>query len=76
MTDSLLPCPFCGGSAYIDGSERDGFYASCSDCYCCVGEAYDRHAMPEHMFRTQEDAAKQWNVRVTPAPQDLKRGDI
>ena len=63
MSDILKPCPFCGKQGYIEGSERDGFYASCRECYCCVGEAYDRDAMPSHMFQSEEAVTEAWNRR-------------
>jgi Lar family restriction alleviation protein len=63
MTDKLLPCPFCGGDAFTNGSEEVGFYASCRDCYTCVGEAWDKSAMPDHMFKTEDDAIAAWNRR-------------
>lgn len=37
----LKPCPFCGSSAHInsDGeNDKYGFYTSCDDCYCVIGE--------------------------------------
>jgi hypothetical protein len=66
MSD-LLPCPFCGTDAQIV-SDVGRFCVACcgDDCFCCVGEGYDRSAMPEHMFATEEDAAEAWNRR-TPA---------
>ncbi|TWF53230.1 Lar family restriction alleviation protein [Neorhizobium alkalisoli] len=66
MTDKLLPCPFCDGEGYIEGREGEGFYVSCRDCYVCIGEAYDKSAMPEHMFRSEADAAAAWNRRAAP----------
>jgi hypothetical protein len=64
MSTILKPCPFCGSAAYIqDAEEGTYFFASCSSCYCCVGEAYDRDAMPEHKFSSEEDAAAAWNHR-------------
>lgn len=65
---SLLPCPFCGGEAAISGSDWNGpqFYVHCltDDCYCCVGEGYDRDACPDHCFSSESDAAKAWNRRA------------
>ncbi len=60
----LLPCPFCGGDARADGSERVGFFVSCNGCFCCVGEAYDHAAYPEHMFRDRDEAVAAWNRRA------------
>ncbi|MBZ3691033.1 Lar family restriction alleviation protein [Phyllobacterium calauticae] len=68
MTDTALkPCPFCGGEGYIQNHIDLMFFASCRDCYCCVGEGYDRDAMPEHLFNTEEAAREAWNTRAAPA---------
>lgn len=69
----LLPCPFCGGEAYIDGTEDAHFFVGCRDCFCNVGESYDRDAMPEHMFYTVEDAAKAWNTRAAIAADPVRQ---
>lgn len=69
MSEELLPCPFCGSSAQI--RESGGrFFASCcgADCFCCVGEAYDNAAMPEHVFSTGQEAANAWNRRELGIP--------
>lgn len=62
-------CPFCGGrGTTIDGSgDGDGpWYAVCQtpECFCALGEIYDRDAMPIHHFHTKEDAEKAWNKRA------------
>lgn len=66
----LKPCPFCGGRAVLRGESADdgGFYAACKElkCYAAVGEGYDRSAMPEHCFGSQEKAAEAWNHRALP----------
>lgn len=63
---AMLPCPFCGGDARTEDASDwgGGFYATCSDCYCCVGEAYDRSAMPSHVFQTEAEAVAAWNRRA------------
>ena len=65
----LLPCAFCGGEAQIVGDERYGFCVVCaaSDCTVAMGESYDRDAMPDHQFRTPDDAIAAWNRRTPPA---------
>jgi hypothetical protein len=66
----LKPCPFCGSQAFVsDGRPEYGFYACCAgeDCYATVGEVYDNCAMPDHMFRTPEEAAEAWNRRPPPS---------
>lgn len=74
--ESLLPCPFCGASARIGGTETM-FYVACDsiDCYCCVGESYDRDAMPDHSFASEHDAIAAWNRRAAHEPLQ-RRGDI
>ena len=67
----LLPCPFCGGGAEVYPEDSDyGYYVSCfqpswpiEECYCSLGEEYDRDAMPEHRFLTKEAAIAAWNTR-------------
>lgn len=61
----LLPCPFCGDSAHT--TDHDGmWYVTCNgdDCYCVVGEGYDRDAMPQHAFNSETDAVTAWNRRA------------
>lgn len=62
----IKECPFCGGDAYIEGSDEYRFFVGCRDCFCNVGEAYDRSAMPEHMFVTADEAITAWNRRPAP----------
>lgn len=64
----LKSCPFCGGDAYIGGDGVVHFFVGCSACYCAVGEAYDRSAMPEHMFWTADEAIAAWNRRALLTP--------
>lgn len=64
---TLLPCPFCGGDAAIRGGSREGGYCVvCMNvgCFCALGEGYDRDAMPDHSFATEEEAAEKWNRRT------------
>ena len=64
-TVELFPCPFCGGGAHVieDGGK---WYAGCNDCYCLVGEGWDRDAMPAHMFISAAEAIAAWNTRSDP----------
>ena len=69
----LLGCPFCGGDATI--SQDDGRYCViCNglECYCAVGEGYDMHAMPKHMFFSEEVAIEAWNTRAAEQSKDTK----
>lgn len=63
----LKKCPFCGSSAHFggdsDGEVRYGIYVACDECFCAVGEGYDRYAMPDHVFPDEESAARAWNNR-------------
>jgi len=63
--NKLKPCPFCGNEAHIGGDENPayGLYIACDVCYCAVGEGYDRDAMPDHCFTSEEEAIKAWNTR-------------
>lgn len=67
----LKPCPFCGSPGNVAGDEFNGhssYYATCTsvDCFCCVGEAWDRDALPDHQFATEQQAAEAWNKRAIP----------
>ncbi len=74
-SDALAPCPFCGGVAYTH--EDDGkYFVGCRDCFCMVGEAYDRSAMPEHMFDAEAEAIAAWNRRAAPKSEDLTTAKI
>ncbi|MET1078226.1 MAG: Lar family restriction alleviation protein [Pseudomonas sp.] len=65
MPQTLKPCPFCGEKAQLTGDEGLGFYIECAECFCAVGQAYDRSGMPEHAFQSAAEAAAAWNQRVT-----------
>jgi hypothetical protein len=65
----------CGGGAEVFPEEQSinggGYYVACAqpkfpfeECWLSLGEEYDRDAMPEHRFRTKEEAIAAWNVRV------------
>jgi hypothetical protein len=34
------------------------------DCWCSMGENWDRDAMPDHQFRDEESAVAAWNHRA------------
>lgn len=60
----LRRCPFCANRARaVEGGDR--WYVACmnQDCFCALGERYDRDAMPGHAFETKADAEKAWNKR-------------
>jgi hypothetical protein len=60
----LSPCPFCGGEARsIEGDGK--WYVTCTEaeCFCSLGEIWDRDAMPDHHFTSEEDAVATWNAR-------------
>jgi hypothetical protein len=74
LTDKdLLPCPRCGGGAEVFPDESDaGYYVMCAQpaypfekCWLSLGEEYDRDAMPQHAFRTKEEAITAWNTRAS-----------
>ena len=79
IKEALEPCPFCGAAAHIQGACDDRmFFVVClgSECYCAVGEGYDRDAMPEHAFSSHEEAALAWNTRATLQPSGERREAI
>lgn len=50
----ILPCPFCGGKAQINGSnEEKVFWLSCRTCLASAGENH----------KTIGEAIKNWNTR-------------
>ncbi len=65
--DTLKPCPFCGGEAKLTSTDYNGgmHYISCQSfhCFCSLGEGYDRDAMPDHAFISEDLAVKAWNKR-------------
>lgn len=58
--NKLLPCPFCGGKAYIkkwqpfDGYQREGtlYKVVCEDCFACSDKANEIQKVIER-----------WNMR-------------
>lgn len=65
MREKLKPCPFCHGIAIIqEGGGK--FYVACTGtrCFCAYGEGYDRDAMSEHVFGSEEEAMLSWNARA------------
>jgi len=69
MKDIKL-CPFCGSVAVVREDTfcgvSKGFCVVCtgSDCFCTLGEGYDRDAIPDHCFSTEQEAIKAWNTRA------------
>lgn len=65
MSETLKPCPFCGGEAALNGDSGCGFYVACTsrDCYAAIGEGYDRDAMPDHSFFDEDLAIAAWERR-------------
>ena len=61
----LKNCPFCGGNGTVIAG-GDGFYATCDgpNCFCCVGEIYDRDAMPDHEYKSDKECIAAWNTRA------------
>lgn len=63
----MKKCPFCQQKATVSGIEGQ-YYAVCTsgDCFCSLGERYDRDAMPDHVFKTIKEATAAWNMRGRP----------
>lgn len=66
MSDDLLPCPFCGGEAYLrdDVSHSTAYFVGCStkDCF---GEI--------HWGQTAEETIAAWNRRTVTLPDDVTK---
>lgn len=60
----LLPCPFCGGTAYLLEDEEEHM-AQCSNCGCDLG-----------WFPNEEEATLAWNTRVDTQPQQKLEQEI
>ena len=60
MTDGLLPCPFCGGEAfltkYVSSNKEPDYYVECGTdgCPMCLGGL---------VYPTEDEAIKAWNRR-------------
>lgn len=69
VPEELTPCPFCGSAGLIQ-NDAGKYFATCysHECGCCVGEAYDRDAMPDHMFYDEDAATAAWNRRAAISP--------
>lgn len=63
---ALLPCPFCGGEAYLsnDASHSRAYFIGCNvdDCF---GEI--------HWGQTKAEAIAAWNRRATPTVQEAAK---
>lgn len=63
MTDKLLPCPFCGGEAYI--AEMDVRFISCGQKeYETVIKCEDCGASIESEVYRKDRIAEAWNTRT------------
>jgi len=58
-TPNLLPCPFCGGDAFIWPASKHGILVTCDDDDCA---ASDVHCFPD-----------EWNTRVSATPARIAR---
>lgn len=60
----IKKCPFCWSKATISGIEGQ-YYAVCTsgNCFCSLGERYDRDGVPDHVFKTIKEAKDTWNTR-------------
>lgn len=62
MTDTLKPCPFCGGVAKIGKGEIE-FWAYCPHC-----------GAQTELYETEQEAIKAWNSRPIEDELDKKNG--
>jgi len=53
----LLPCPFCGSKARLDGYISGGFFVECSD------ELGDCHQPITNRALDEDNAIRMWNRR-------------
>jgi len=75
----LLPCPFCGSTAYVEDNHRHynaagkgkytetdyGVRCENDDCFCTLGidETTDYYGDMVYEFATEDAAIKAWNTR-------------
>lgn len=59
MSESLKPCPFCGGAATLQKSKHKApwFQVTCNEENNC-------HMAPLVEYPVEEDAVKAWNTRA------------
>ncbi len=55
----ILPCPFCGSNAAVDGDHYHGFNAQCDECGTRVTDC---------AFSDEAKAAEAWNRRAPLMP--------
>jgi Lar family restriction alleviation protein len=69
----LLPCPFCGGEAVVEGTNWYGkldlppYYAACGRCEAKLGYDWapeEGGHSPAHAFNSRDKAAAAWNARA------------
>lgn len=63
QNDKLLPCPFCGGEAFVDTHKFWDVEAKDFTVKTYGVRCYECQAGTMQYFRTEEDAIKQWNTR-------------
>jgi Lar family restriction alleviation protein len=59
---NLLPCPFCGGKAYMTNVYRDHAVEACVECHGCGANSGP--------FVYMDRARKAWNTRAPVAGRD------
>jgi len=62
----LLPCPFCGGSAYVDDK-----LICCGNVGVCPIDVIVRFGDSDALVDNIADAAELWNHRVLPTLTDI-----
>lgn len=66
LSESLLPCPFCGGSAHVSyapANDEAGipcYGITCGECKILIGTVKNGAT---DFFRTAVEAANAWNAR-------------
>ena len=65
--NELLPCPFCGSEAELNGPSSSGSWVECTNSDCGAAGGYDF---------VWTSAIKKWNTRATPPYYDACVNDL
>ena len=62
MSETLKPCPFCGGEAEV--IEAYGWLVQCTSCFASVGQNCTEGGFLAGDYQTEAEAIAAWNTRT------------